>query len=269
MASATTGDNWRPWRAEPAICIRFSDAPASSTAMASGSTLWWVCKSDSTSTSMPGRAAPSWLTTLRAFLSFSSVCMSGSRGSRRGVGQVLRLGDRALQDVQAAPKLVGADAQRRQEPDHIAVKARFHQDQAALVRGLHDMRGQVPGGLVTRWIAHHLERDHGAQPAHVANNAVAPRPGFEARAHADIPRPRRVVVPPHDLDRGQRRGAGQRIAAIGSAQSAHRGRVHQIRAPDQRRDRQAGAHGLGQGVRSACTPACWVANHSPLRQKPD
>ena len=58
MASATTGDNWRPWRAEPAICIRFSDAPASSTAMASGSTLWWVCKSDSTSTSMPGRAAP-------------------------------------------------------------------------------------------------------------------------------------------------------------------------------------------------------------------
>ena len=135
---------------------------------------------------------PSWLTTLRAFLSFSSVCMSGSSsGSRRaGVGQVLRLGDRALQDVQAAPKLVGADAQRRQEPDHIAVKARFHQDQAALVRGLHDMRGQVPGGLVTRWIAHHLERDHGAQPAHVANNAVAPRPGFEARARPPTSRAR-------------------------------------------------------------------------------
>ena len=133
-----------------------------------------------------------------------------------------------------------------------------------MVRGLHDMRGQVPGGLVTRWIAHHLERDHGAQPAHVANNAAAPRPGFEARAHApaDIPRPRRVVVPPHDLDRGQRRGAGQRIAAIGSAQSAHRGRVHQIRAPDQRRDRQAGAHGLGQGVEIGLHPG--VLGGEPL-----
>ena len=123
-----------------------------------------------------------------------------------------------------------------------------------MVRGLHDMRGQVPGGLVTRWIAHHLERDHGAQPAHVANNAVAPRQASKRARAADIPRPRRVVVPPHDLDRGQRRGAGQRIAAIGSAQSAHRGRVHQIRAPDQRRDRQAGAHGLGQGCRDRPAP---------------
>ena len=83
MASATTGDNWRPWRAEPAICIRFSDAPASSTAMASGSALWWVCKSDSTSTSMPGRAAPSWLTTGGVPQFQQRMHVGSSSGSRR------------------------------------------------------------------------------------------------------------------------------------------------------------------------------------------
>ena len=73
---------------------------------------------------------------------------------------------------------------------------------------------------------------------------------LEAAPAAFRPGPTALVHQPvfeQDLQHGQRRPAGYRVAAVGAAQSAHVGGVHHVGAADHRRQRHTAGKALGQG----------------------
>ena len=97
--------------------------------------------------------------------------------------------------------------------------------------------------------ADELDRDHGAAAADLADARVLGlRPLQGGPDHGlDPPRaPGQVLVDEH-VHRGQRRGAGDGVAAVGAAQPARVHGVHELGAADDRGQRHAVGQALGHG----------------------
>src|SRR5580765_5948073 len=76
---------------------------------------------------------------------------------------------RLLQEIEAAGELGVGDRQRRQQPQHVAVRAAREQDEAALERRRCDGGGELATLLAE------LERAHGPEAAVLAHGIVRAR----------------------------------------------------------------------------------------------
>ena len=115
------------------------------------------------------------------------------------------------------------------------------------MRRLRD-RGGERGIRLTRRGVDEFGGDHRAVAAHVADAAGRP---------PELPQPlrrgsrsiscARSSIPScsNDVDRGERRGAGDRVAAVGAAEAAGVRGVHDLGAPGHRGERQAAGDALG------------------------
>ncbi len=149
----------------------------------------------------------------------------------------------------ASPNTASLDRQREQEAHHVGVDAAGQQDQPALQRlGLHRLVKSASGSSV---------------PARLNSTAtMAPRPRTSAicgtsarrlsstalsRSPSAWPRSGRRLLG-HHVDHRVRRGDGQRVAGIGAAQAAGRGRVHDLGLAGHGRQRHAGGERLGDAT---------------------
>ena len=81
----------------------------------------------------------------------------------------------------------------------------------------------IGAGLVGRLLGE-LEGEHRAEPAHLADRVVLRGEAVEARAHrlAERRRLREEARVGDGVEHGDRRGAGERVAAEGAAEAAGR-----------------------------------------------
>src|SRR4051812_32873875 len=124
-----------------------------------------------------------------------------------------------LEDVEALGEQLVARGQGWQEPEDVAVGAARQGDEALGVAGLVDRPGQ--GGVrgeVARAVDE-LDGQHGAAAADVPDLRELLGESLEAgdEEGLDLLRAAAEVLLLHRLDGAQRRGAGDRVAAVGAA----------------------------------------------------
>ena len=156
----------------------------------------------------------------------------GSRWRVSGRG-----GERRFEDVQALVQQVVADDQRRQEAQHVAVACR------------RSARSGPPGGRRRRPCAVRAGFGRVLPGSTSSRASIAPRPRTSPTASylsaSAVSRGSMIdsmrcaaageVLGLHGLDRGQRGGAGDRVAAVGAAEPAGVHGVHHLGAAGDRR----------------------------------
>ena len=136
-----------------------------------------------------------------------------------------------LEDVEPLVEQVVADHERRQEAQHVPEAARRQRDQALLVAG-----GREPSGerRVRRRRARldEFEASIAPRPRTSPIDVVLLGQRVQARAHDRLDPARRAgeVLGLHRLDRAERRGAGDRVAAVRPAETAAVHGVHDLGA---------------------------------------
>src|SRR6202167_1402782 len=85
-----------------------------------------------------------------------------------------------------------------------------------------------------------LQSAHGAKSTHIANKrpALFPFAGTGVKPRSDLFRARRKIFALQSLDNRKRGGTGERVAAIGTAQTADARSVHDFRASGDGSERQ-------------------------------
>ncbi len=134
----------------------------------------------------------------------------------------------------------------RQEAQHVAKCAAGQHDHACGVRTRAQCLGQVGVGLGGARLDQ-LDRDHRAATTDVADTVVVDLQPAQPVLHQlfDLTRALDQAVGLDGLDGGQRRRAGDRIAAVGAAEPADVRGVHDLGAAGDRRERQAVGDALG------------------------
>jgi DNA-binding CsgD family transcriptional regulator len=157
-------------------------------------------------------------------------------------------GEGVLEDAEALFQQVVADDQRRQEAEHVAERARGqgHQPVGMAVPG---HRGGGRGvGLQRPWPGQ-LEGEHRAAAADIRDDRERGGQLAQPGEHdlADPAGPARQVLGLHRLERAERGRAGDRVAAVGAAETTRVHGVHDLLTAGDRRERQATGDALRGG----------------------
>src|SRR5690606_33822719 len=136
----------------------------------------------------------------------SVSCMREALLPERALGR----GDGLADDRERLVELCVRDGEGREEAQAVRVQAGADHDHAARERLLGDLEHELgPRGLGL--VLDELDREHGPEPAHVADRGVPRGQVLEPRPEgvADLARPREEPLGSDLLERGQRGGAGQ------------------------------------------------------------
>ena len=126
-----------------------------------------------------------------------------------------------LEDREALVEQVVGQRQRRQQPDDVAVGAAGQHDDAGPVAGRRDALGEVGVGLArSRLRRTRRPASRRARGRRRSRRFRRPAPA-DAAGRPSMPLGRRrEVLGLHGLDRAERGGAGDRVAAVGAAEAA-------------------------------------------------
>ena len=148
--------------------------------------------------------------------------------------------------------------------------ARLEQEQAALQRGVDDGLRELRGRLLRRAVLDELEREHRADPAHVADRGEALLPVEHPSPHrlADLNRALAEVLLLDHVEDGERGRLRDRVADVGAADGAVVRRVEDLGLAEHARERSLAAIDFATVIRSGSTPECSIAKSLPVRAKP-
>src|SRR5918999_951070 len=148
--------------------------------------------------------------------------------------------DRLFKDVETMGEILVGDRQRNEDANDISVQPAREQHEPSF-SGRSRRRGCELRALLLE-----LEREHGAEPADVADRGEAPRDVLEPGANLlpDLRRPTLELGPRNLVEDGYRRGAGERIAAERAAQAARADGIDHLGAPCHGRQRESAAQRL-------------------------
>ena len=110
-----------------------------------------------------------------------------------------------------------------------------------------------------------LDREHRAEPAHVADRGEALLPREHARAHrlADLRRALDDVLLLDHVEHRERRGLRDGIADVRAADRGVAGRVHDLGGADHARERQPGGDRLRDGHQVGLDAVVLHREHAP------
>ena len=157
--------------------------------------------------------------------------------------------ERVFPDGERLVELGVGEHERAEDADRVAVHAGLQQQQPSLHRRVDHGLGELGRGLLRRAVGDELDREHGAEAAHVADGREALLPGEHPRAQrlADRDGALAEALLVDHVEDGERRGLGDGVADERAADGAVVRRVHDLRLAEHARERQAGGDRLGDG----------------------
>ena len=158
-------------------------------------------------------------------------------------------------DVEALVQQIVADRERREEADHVAVGSAGEHDDALRVQAFATAAVSAASGRSVSGSTNSMA-------------IIAPRPRTSpmrgsccldrgeavGQDRADLACALDQAVVLEDVDRGERRGAGERVAAVGAAEAADVGGIHDLGAAGDGRERKPPAMPFAVVIRSGTMP---------------
>src|SRR5260370_10831776 len=193
------------------------------------------------------RERAGWKPAVRKSTGKSACATKPLRAGEGGVGALGDGGEGSFDDAEAFVELLVGDDERDEDADDVVEGAGGDGDEAVLVAVARDLFGLGVGGLawVSRLarivsraasrgsgVADQLDGAHAAEAANVADEIpfLLPAAGAFFKTLAEGGGAREQTLFLDGFDGGERGGAGDRVAAVCSAERAQAGRVHDFGA---------------------------------------
>src|SRR6266699_5007456 len=185
-----------------------------------------------------------------------SLCLA------RGAGHFF---ERLLEEMAAFLQVVVGNGERREKTDHVRVHAAGENHEPASARSLHQSLGELGVGVIGAPVLHQLDGYHGAERAHLADAGEARLQPLQTRAHEapDLGGTLEEPLLTDHLQHRESRGAPERRAGIGPAESARSGRVHDLGLADHGRQRHPSGDALGDGDEIRLDAGVLDREHAP------
>src|SRR6185436_7035828 len=154
--------------------------------------------------------------------------------------------ERFLQEVEASAEILVGYDERDENPDDVPVEAAREEDEPALAGGHSGRAGERGCRRLRLAILDELDRQHRPQSADFADRLDAARYRLEAGANplSELVGTPAELVARDLIEYDQGRGARERVAAEGAAETAGRHGVHDLPRPGDAREREAPAERL-------------------------